>query len=314
MMKSRIGMLMFFYFVSILVHGQKFSAALSDDFILIGEPCTINLKFESKKSFEAPQLLTNLENLIALKTVESMDSIFNAMIDVEVLSIGQDSVYKDEENFIWSKSLVVTAWDSMSLIMPPFELQVLDSVFDTAPLLLNITFPEKLEDVEAYDIFEVFSEVEPDFDFWSFIKSYGWIFLIITVALVLLFLKMKNNKNKEIIQLTPKEKAFLALDELEGKGLFKSNMKEHYFELSIILRKFLSQAYHVKLLEATTEEVNSVLKNNKELALHLNEISEMLDLSDLVKFAKSEPSPEKVKSSIKEVKELVEKLSPNNDE
>jgi hypothetical protein len=82
------------------------------------------------------------------------------------------------------------------------------------------------------------------------------------------------------------EQALLKIDTLEEKKLWITHEKEHYSELSSILKWFLSQLYGIHLLERTTTETMLLLRGKKLSKSKLQEVHELLDASDYVKFAK----------------------------
>ncbi len=88
----------------------------------------------------------------------------------------------------------------------------------------------------------------------------------------------------------------IALDSLEKlrlKRLIENNrVKEYYSEISEILRIYLNGRFSIMAIEMTTHEILTNIRGVE----HINEdsfnlIKEILDYSDLVKFAKYIPSP-----------------------
>jgi hypothetical protein len=92
------------------------------------------------------------------------------------------------------------------------------------------------------------------------------------------------------IELSLKELTLIAIDKLEKERLWeKGKLKEHYIELSFILRSYLSTLYGINLLEKTTKETNILLQQKGLKEITIQSIINILNESDMVKFAKSQP-------------------------
>ena len=108
-----------------------------------------------------------------------------------------------------------------------------------------------------------------------------------------------------------KEKTILAIESLEKRRLWEDDkLKLHYIELSYIMRSYLSARYNLNLLEKTTIETRLLLREAGLHAETINGISQILNQSDMVKFAKSTPDEMTIlKVSIK-AKQIVAETSP----
>ncbi len=123
-----------------------------------------------------------------------------------------------------------------------------------------------------------------------------WKVLGIFCLLALAYFVWKKWKNKidskpeTLTLLTAEEKALKELQELESLGLMKlGRIRDHFFELSEIFRRYLENRYHFPAQEWTTEEIISHFKTfpdlNEEQKIQVRNI---LTESDKVKFAKAE--------------------------
>ena len=86
-------------------------------------------------------------------------------------------------------------------------------------------------------------------------------------------------------------------------------LKEHYVELSFILREYLSKRYALSLIEKTSYESKLLLTQKGIPVLTIDEIGEILNQSDMVKFAKSEPEEITVIRLSSTAKQIVEQTS-----
>jgi hypothetical protein len=129
------------------------------------------------------------------------------------------------------------------------------------------------------------------------------ILLVLAAALVIalgifLFLKRSKTKSAESphIQetLSPQEMALRDLDILKNKGLLEKGLiREYYFELSEIFRRYLGDKFNFPALDWTTEEIKHFLTHKSSHNPAVSEkISFILEETDLVKFAKAQVAGE----------------------
>ncbi|MBM3185664.1 MAG: hypothetical protein FJZ67_05130, partial [Bacteroidetes bacterium] len=124
-----------------------------------------------------------------------------------------------------------------------------------------------------------------------------------------------SRKNKAIerpeMELSLKAKTLLAIDALEKAELWrKDQLKEHFVELSYILRSYLTARYQLSLLDKTTNETRLLLTQaglKKEI---VETILRLLSHSDMVKFAASEPTEELIEKSLFLLRQTIVETSP----
>lgn len=88
----------------------------------------------------------------------------------------------------------------------------------------------------------------------------------------------------------PHERVFLELERLNQKGFLPAGkVKEHYSEFADILRRYLERRFGVETLELTTFELMQRLKEKEFNNALSAKIRNILENSDLVKFAKYLP-------------------------
>ncbi len=132
----------------------------------------------------------------------------------------------------------------------------------------------------------------------SWMHYWPYALAVILVALIIYFFlkkrKRKPTKNQtEPIKIIPCHVlALQELDALKKKDLLAKNaVREHYFELSEIFRKYLGTRYVFPALDRTRQEIFECIKRKLEINNQLkNEIESILEQTDKVKFAKVSPS------------------------
>jgi hypothetical protein len=119
--------------------------------------------------------------------------------------------------------------------------------------------------------------------------------LAVIIALVLggFWWRRRPKKEKEVLIIEeiipPHEIALEALRKLEQKGLWQEGkIKDYHMQLSHILRAYLEERYGVAALESTTSEVRQMLEPLLSTE-HFNDMIPMMEIEDLIKFAKAQP-------------------------
>jgi len=92
--------------------------------------------------------------------------------------------------------------------------------------------------------------------------------------------------------LPPHEIALQALEELKNEKLWQKGLiKEYYTRLTDILREYIEVRFNIRAIELTTWEILQSFKNSTISRNDKEMLSEILELADLVKFAKALPVP-----------------------
>ena len=86
----------------------------------------------------------------------------------------------------------------------------------------------------------------------------------------------------------------LAKENLPGRGEFKL----YYFRLSEIVRGYLGELYKIEALESTTPELLAALRSRITPGLPVKELTEFAEGSDLIRYAKLEPSQDECKQHL----------------
>jgi len=142
-------------------------------------------------------------------------------------------------------------------------------------------------------------------DFW-------WLFLLLIAAgLAYLLYTIRKRRQAAAPPPPPPPPAYVvaldALKALEGKQLWQqSQTKEYYSELTHILREYLEGRFDVQALEMTTRQITTQLgKRNDFDKVRAKELGNLLQLSDLVKFAKARPAEELHTEGLERVRSFV---------
>lgn len=157
-------------------------------------------------------------------------------------------------------------------------------------------------DTTSFEIKDIKANVKEPFTIKEIMPIIIWVLIAIGLIIlsyfsIKLWKKYRKTNLKEIF-IKPKpilpahEIALNALEQLRLKRLIENNrIKEYYSEISEILRIYLDDRFSIIAIEMTTQEILSQIRDcefiNKE---SFSLLKEVLEYSDLVKFAKYTPS------------------------
>lgn len=209
-----------------------------------------------------------------------------------------DSNYVKNDTFYVYKSYLLTSWETGTFIIPPLTfIGKTDSLF---------SFPEQLRVHRvAIDTTKDIKPIKPiiledgstkneetkatqTFFWWVL----GIIIILLAVACIVAWILIKRRKSQitEEIILTPDQlalKELLQLKELLASGI---ENKAYYIELTRILRSYIEARYRIPTFEKTSKQILKSLKSKEIESMTFKELRHIFELSDLVKFAKKEPS------------------------
>jgi hypothetical protein len=277
-----------FFLSLLLVNGQdiKLKTALEHDSIWLGDQIKLLIVVEQNAGtkVEFPQL---------------PDSI----VKVEILSKSKIDTSKLEGSRIQLKqSYLITCFDSGAHYIPPFYFKVkkagsIDSLRSN-DLTLFVKFP-------AVDMKKGPVDIKKPFAAPITLKEIApWllgIILIGAVVFLIIYAISRRNKNKPLFQRPPKPKlpahviALQELDKLKGEELWQhEKVKDYYTRLTDIVRVYIEDRFTIAAMEQTTFEILNSFKAKESLVdgNAVNELKEILEVADLVKFAKLTPLPD----------------------
>ncbi|MBU2530577.1 MAG: hypothetical protein KKD35_06005, partial [Elusimicrobia bacterium] len=157
-------------------------------------------------------------------------------------------------------------------------------------------------------------DIHPPFEFFSLWKTLLIFFLIVLIIMAIIFIVKK--KSARIIQRirtkrerTPYQKAMENIRILSASKLWtEGKQKKFYIRLSDILRIYIMDELSITAPLMTTNTLLKTLKaDNKDIEL-LIKVKELLQFSDLVKFAKLKPTEEERDLSLTASKEIIDRF------
>ena len=158
---------------------------------------------------------------------------------------------------------------------------------------------ENEEGEKSTDIIDIkpLQEFERDLRLFMIYGGFALVVLAVVIA-VAFYLKRKKQGRQETIK-PPHVLAFEEIEKLEQEKLIeKGVVKEHYFRLSEIFRRYIENRFHVPAVEQTTQELFPETKNLAGVSSSAKENTQnFLNYTDMVKFAKYAPTNDEVESN-----------------
>lgn len=193
----------------------------------------------------------------------------------------------------------ISVFDTGRFVIPPFPVAYFPS--DTTKdykiieaSAINIYVESVITD-ENKELRDVKSPVYIPFDYLAF--SLIVIGSLVLAAIIFFGYKFYKKRKESGYLFKPPEPpipaheiAFEALDALIAKDLpGQGEFKQYYTELSDIIRIYIEGRFFIKALEETSYEILRDIKRQEISNENYAGLKELLDLSDLVKFAKYKP-------------------------
>ena len=292
--------------LSLPVSGQLISvqSLLERDSLMIGEQITYTLRVDadSELEFIMPDIRDTLSS--TLEIISPLDT---------------DTSIVDGRTVV-EKRFLISSFEAGSQIVPAQEvLYRLGDVLDTArsmPLILDLYDPVVDTTQEIKPIKPpintplTFKEVLP----WAAVGLGG--LLIAGAAFWYLRRYLRRKKDPEGYLQKPMEPAhviaFRELDILKEEKIWaRGEVKQYYTRLTEITRQYIERQYEIPAMESTTEEILTAFRRaNPEDNLLDDILKELLELADLVKFAREDPLPVDNQTNLNNAYIFVQKTYP----
>ena len=210
-----------------------------------------------------------------------------------------------------SQELTLTSFKDSLFAVAPIAVVSGGDTFWTEPMALNVIQPFEVDSSLAItDIKDI--EKAPIY-WWGILR---WILLVLAVIGLfvgayygVLWYRKHFFKEEEVIEpelLRPADEVALEkLDEIKAQKIWKDGkVKEYQTELTDVVREYIGRRFDVQSTEKTSDETLRAMKPliDKELFAKL---SKMLQLADLVKFAKWHTTPDENEQALSTAYEFV---------
>lgn len=286
------------------VHAQKPLIDISIDSaaILIGEQTAIHLT-----------VTTDNGNEVIIPIPQD-----TLMTGVEVLAVSvPDSSLIENNKLLIKQDILVTSFDSALYLLPPFAvIHKNDTIYSERLALKVSTIPVDISNPEQfYDIKDTWKPPFVLADYYPII--FGVLFALLLICIIGYVIRRIKNKQpimpfiKPEPKLPPHEQALKDLDEIKLQKLWQQGRnKEYYTLLTDVLRRYIVERFGVNAMEMTSSEVLFVIRKEEDAKAVYDNLKQVLELADFVKFAKMHPLPDENERSLSNAYLFVDQTVP----
>ena len=272
------------------------SASIDSTMLMIGDQTAMHLSVtqEANERVEMPVFGETLQ--------DGIEIVDRSAVDTTTLPDGRLQL---------SQELTLTSFKDSLFAVAPIAVVSGGDTFRTDPMALNVIQPFEVDSSLAItDIKDI--EKAPIY-WWGILR---WILLALAVIGLfvgayygVLWYRKHFLKEEEVIELEllrpADEVALEKLDEIKAQKIWKDGkVKEYQTELTDVVREYIGRRFDVQSTEKTSDETLRAMKPliDKELFAKL---SKMLQLADLVKFAKWHTTPDENEQALSTAYEFV---------
>jgi len=213
-----------------------------------------------------------------------------------------------------NRNYLITSFDSGYHIIPPLPIgQGIDTIYSNSLALEVFTVPtDSLKVMPIYDI------IREPFNLKRALRPILLTLLGILIFGLILYL-VRKKKKMESVQIfappTPYEHALAELKLLREEKLWQAgDVKGFQSKLTYIMREYIQGRFEVPALKSTSSEIRKNLKDLGITTVLTEKVDQVLQIADLVKFAKATP-PASIHESFMDVaEEFVRETKPKEPE
>ena len=223
------------------------------------------------------------------------------MAGVEVLALSKpDSTVIDNNRLMIKQDILITSFDEALYLLPPFVvIDETDTIYSNqvalkvSTLQVNVDAPE-----EFFDIKEVWKPPFVLADYYPLI--FGILLALILICVIgYIVQRLRKRKStipellKEELKIPPHELAIRELNEIKLQKLWQQGRnKEYYTQITDTLRRYIYRRFGINAMEMTSYEILDIITRENDARSVYDTLKQILQLSDLVKFAKWHPLPD----------------------
>ena len=236
------------------------------------------------------ELSVDAGNSVVMPSLKE-DSLVNGIEVLEGKEFKESVDGGRRERYI--QEYLITSFDSTRYEISPFKVVVNSDTFASNRLVLDV-YSVEIDTANIHNIAGPTDVIEVSLT-WEEIRDSVYLSIILLfVVLLFIWLVTRLVNNKPVIRIVKIKPvlpshivAINKIDEIKGdSGLrVEGNEKEYYTKLTDVLREYMCRRFGFNATEMTTSEIiNELLKvKDKE---SIKELKEILEVADLVKFAK----------------------------
>jgi len=278
--------------------------------MLSGCLCTLQTQAQQtivKASIDSTHLLIGRQANILLEVIQPKGRFIQMPVLQETITKGVEllSISKPDTTDLGStlqirQNFLITSFDSAIYVLPPFlVIDGTDTIRSNTLGLKVSTIPDV--DTESKKFHDIKDVISPPF----VLSDYALIIWIIVGICVLILVgwyfyevwqgKRSLNlfKKPEAPKLPPHVIAINELDEIKAQKLWQQGLnKQYHSSVTNTLREYIERRFGTRAMEMTSGEILEKVKLINDTDSVYDNLKQILQLADFVKFAKYQPLPD----------------------
>lgn len=212
---------------------------------------------------------------------------------VEVLDRSKidTSLIDDGQRWVLSRTYLLTSFDSALYSLPALEVKVGEKAFQSRNTLGLKVNTVEVDTTHIDDIRDPYGPVDITYE-WSgnFLATSMmlWVFLLAFVISLCRLLKYEPLRKRVVMAPPPPahQVALRAIEQMKERNTeTEEELKAYYDDLTDVLRTYIKERFAIDAREMTTAQLIEALTHTEDKAA-LEDLQELLQTADLVKFAK----------------------------
>lgn len=338
-MRASLSIILVFSFFALIGQQQIMTTvSISKDTLYIGEelvldikidaPYTAKIKYIDISAFDSIQTqakTSDIPDSLLLETYAEIEWPGDAEFANGLIPVSQFV----KEGSSLTKSMSIRFWDIGVFRFPAPKVVQDSGVFKinrVVSLETPVLFVLPPKGVAPADTTQILMPIKPILSEGKTWEDFVWLgyllAFLLTLALVF-YMIVRGRRKTEFIEeeeeIIIRPAHIVSLEKLESlktKELWQQGkIKEYQSELTYIIREYLENRFGVQALESTTDEIVKDLKGGEFNPQHEESLKEILQIADLVKFAKAKPTEDihdrfmnQAVDFVEETKKLIETL------
>lgn len=234
---------------------------------------------------------------------------------------GVDSTLLKDGRVQLNQTLTITSFQDSLFAIAPLPFIAEGDTLYSDPLMLNVVQPFEMDSTPA--ITDIKPIQKAPVWVWGWLR---WVVLLLVLSAIgvgLYFLLKHIRDGRSLIhpyvhkepERPAEEVALEKLDLIREEKIWQAGReKDYHTQLTDVVREYIGRRFDVHSTEKTSNEtlreMKVVLKDQKEL---YSGLSQMLQLADLIKFAKWKATPEENERSLQTAYQFVRETTPQNE-
>ncbi len=251
------------------------------------------------------------------ETMIEWPEIGETISGLEVLAKSKKDTAEDASGLLYRQGFTVTAFDTgvykVDSVMLKFHRGSLTDSIISYPVYIGYNTIQ-LDSTNRY--YDIKQPMDIEYSYWFEILM-GILATIAVLSLIWFLYKRRKPKEEKVekkIVIPPHITALKRLNSMkDGKVWMDMIIKEYYVDLTDVVRKYISGRLNINAMEYTSDEIMDEINTTQISRQNKMELQDLLQMSDLVKFAKVHPLPEEGEKYLTIALSFVNNTKSDND-